>query len=230
MMEGGRPRPSGPIMRRAEDGCPGPKDCVGADAFVRPGCACGNGRGCPRGRCRGGRLVRPGRAQLGSALRPLKSPSRLGKASTAQDAIGKGTTSAVPTRPSNPCHSEPLAGALSRRGRARNLLFSSYTSDRNSEMRNTTDPFQASRGGITIARHVSAGVSLGSRPRALRTPLCECLCRGGRLVRPGRAQLGSTLRPLKSPSRLGKGSTAQDTNGKGTTFSRAAKTFYPLSS
>src|SRR5881227_2531816 len=31
-------------------------------------------------------------------------------------------------------------------------------------------------------------VSKGSRLRAPRAPLCECLCRGGRLVRPGRAQ------------------------------------------
>ena len=87
------------------------------------------------------------------------------------------------------------------------------------------------RGGITIAPHVSAGSAtdrdharfarhhprrIGLQPRQfdhpeqqddpLREPSCECLCRGGRLVRPGRAQLGSTF-PHRRPSRVGNVST-----------------------
>ncbi len=86
------------------------------------------------------------------------------------------------------------------------------------------------RGGMTIARHVSAGsatdrdharfarhypaASGGNLPithpeqqdNPLREPSCECLCRGGRPVRPSRAQLGSTF-PHRRPSRVGNVST-----------------------
>ena len=105
------------------------------------------------------------------------------------------------------------------------------------------------RGGIRIARHVSAGSAtgrdharsarhhprcIGLQPRQfdhpeqqddpLREPSCECLCRGGRLVRPGRAKLGSIFQPCKRTSRLGNCVDWEGLDWAEHDFSRATKT------
>jgi len=133
--------------------------------------------------------------------------------------------------------------------RGRNLLFpvpAIHESSGNSEIQIPPAPF---RGGITIAPHVSAGSAtdrdharfarhhprrIGLQPRQfdhpeqqddpLREPSCECLCRGGRLVRPGRAKLGSIFQPCKRTSRLGNCVDWEGLDWAEHDFSRATKT------
>ena len=90
-----------------------------------------------------------------------------GIVSTGKDSIGLSTTSAGPPRPFNPCHSESLAGALARaeacpersRRDVRGICFFSFIRDPcvQLQLKNPSATPAPFRGGITKARHVSAG-------------------------------------------------------------------------
>jgi hypothetical protein len=86
-----------------------------------------------------------------------------GRARLRRARSGRARASVVPTRPFNPRHSEPLACALSRRGCARNLLFSSPIAPAATQKSKHPSPF---RGEITIARHVIAGSATDRRSRS----------------------------------------------------------------
>jgi len=96
-----------------------------------------------------------------------------GIVSTGKDSIGLSTTSAGPPRPFNPCHSESLAGALARaeacpersRRDVRGICFPStcYPCIQ-PQLRNPNTTPAPFRGGITIARHVTAGSATDRDP------------------------------------------------------------------
>jgi hypothetical protein len=96
--------------------------------------------------CRGGRLVRPGRAQ---ARQHPNGCSRgrhdSGRTRLRRTRLGRARLSVVPPSPFNLCHSERSEESA---------FLRTYYANHNSEIRTTPAPF---RGGITTARHVSAG-------------------------------------------------------------------------
>jgi len=226
------PSPPSPVQGRNNDS-PARKCRVSKGSRLRapraPLCEC---------LCRGGRLVRPGRAQ---ARQDPNGCSRgrhdSGRTRLRRTRLGRARLSVVPPSPFNLCHSE--------RSEESAFLRTHYAS-RNSEIQIPPAPF---RGGITIAPHVSAGSAtdrdharfarhhprrIGLQPRQfdhpeqqddpLREPSCECLCRGGRLVRPGRAKLGSIFQPCKRTSRLGNCVDWEGLDWAEHDFSRATKT------